>query len=217
MISLLISVDNSPLVSGRTKAHTIRRDESLDRNLSPVQGGAQGEGAEPVRPCPFPWLSAVGHFHVRRWSVHKIVGRAVKKMADFFGVEIPEKKPEPEATDSVVAVTQTGGEGMGGVVARGYCPNCHCPSNIPYVVEGRLFYRPNRVLASPTGGVRCTQCGEILEMRCPVCGAPLNDGACCAVCGGAYVTPVLPEGVDPSAYARARRDEMLQLKALMQA
>lgn len=105
---------------------------------------------------------------------------------------------------------------MGGVVARGYCPNCHCPSNIPYVVEGRLFYRPNRVLASPTGGVRCTQCGEILEMRCPVCGAPLNDGACCAVCGGAYVTPVLPEGVDPSAYARARRDEMLQLKALMQ-
>ena len=138
-------------------------------------------------------------------------------MCDFLGVEIPEKKPEPEATDSVVAVTQTGGEGMGGVVARGYCPNCHCPSNIPYVVEGRLFYRPNRVLASPTGGVRCTQCGEILEMRCPVCGAPLNDGACCAVCGGAYVTPVLPEGVDPSAYARARRDEMLQLKALMQA
>ena len=190
VISLLISVDNSPLVSGRTKAHTIRRDESLDRNLSPVQGGAQGEGAEPVRPCPFPWLSAV---------------------------EIPEKKPEPEATDSVVAATQTGGEEMGGVVARGYCPNCHCPSNIPYVVEGRLFYRPNRVLASPTGGVRCTQCGEILEMRCPVCGAPLNDGACCAVCGGAYVTPVLPEGVDPSAYARARRDEMLQLKALMQA
>ena len=140
-----------------------------------------------------------------------------RAMADFLGVEIPEKKPEPEATDSVVAVTQTGGEGMGGVVARGYCPNCHCPSNIPYVVEGRLFYRPNRVLASPTGGVRCTQCGEILEMRCPVCGAPLNDGACCAVCGGAYVTPVLPEGVDPSAYARARRDEMLQLKALMQA
>ena len=147
----------------------------------------------------------------------KLSDETVKKMADFLGVEIPEKKPEPEATDSGVAVTQTGGEGMGGVVARGYCPNCHCPSNIPYVVEGRLFYRPNRVLASPTGGVRCTQCGEILEMRCPVCGAPLNDGACCAVCGGAYVTPVLPEGVDPSAYARARRDEMLQLKALMQA
>lgn len=147
----------------------------------------------------------------------KLSDETVRKMADFLGVEMPKGESEKESTDAVVPVAQACGEGVVGVLARGYCPNGHCPSNIPYVVEGRLFYRPNRVLASPTGGVRCTQCGEVLEMRCPVCGAPLNDGACCAVCGSAYVTSVLPEGVDPSVYARARRDEMLQLKALMQA
>lgn len=147
----------------------------------------------------------------------KLSDETVRKMADFLGVEMPKGESEKESTASVVPVAQTCGEGVVGVLAHGYCPNGHCPSNVPYVVEGRLFYRPNRILASPTGGVRCTQCGEVLEMRCPVCGAPLNDGACCAVCGSAYVTPVLPEGVDPVAYARARRDEMLQLKALMQA
>lgn len=147
----------------------------------------------------------------------KLSDETVKKMADLLGVEIPDDKKEEDEADSVGAASgpaRMGAEGTGEVWVRGYCPNGHCPSNIPYVVEGRLFYRPNRILSALTGGARCTQCGEILETRCPVCGAPLNDGACCAVCGGAYVTPVLPDGVDPAAYARARRDELLQLKAL---
>lgn len=147
----------------------------------------------------------------------KLSDETVKKMAELLGVEIPDDKKEEDEADSVGVASgpaRMGAEETGEVWVRGYCPNGHCPSNIPYVVEGRLFYRPNRILAAPTGGARCTQCGEILETRCPVCGAPLNDGACCAVCGGAYVTPVLPDGVDPAAYARARRDELLQLKAL---
>ena len=99
-------------------------------------------------------------------------------------------------------------------VVHGYCPNCHCPSNVPYTVDGKLFFRPSRGVASSNGGLRCTQCGELLELRCPVCGAPLNDGACCSVCGSAYVTPVLPEGVDVAAYARNRREEIIQLRSL---
>ena len=141
----------------------------------------------------------------------KLSDEIVHKMADFLGVELPEEKEE-SAPAAVATVESHAPEGV--CVTHGYCPNCHCPSNIPYVVEGRLFYRPNRGVASPTGGMRCTQCGEILELRCPECGAPLNDGACCAVCGAAYVTPVLPEGVDATAYAQARRAEISQLRAL---
>lgn len=142
----------------------------------------------------------------------KLSDETVRKMAEFLGVSLPEERSADEA--AAPAAVSVLGE-TGGARVRGYCPSGHCPSNVPYVVEGRLFYRPNRALASPTGGARCAQCGEILEVRCPVCGAPLNDGACCAVCGGAYVTPVLPEGVDPAAYARARREELLQLRSLL--
>ena len=99
-------------------------------------------------------------------------------------------------------------------ITHGFCPNGQCPSNVPYVVDGRLFYRPSRKVASPTGGMRCTQCGEILEMCCPKCGASLNDGACCAVCGAAYVTPSLEEGADMAVYARVRRAEIIQLREL---
>jgi hypothetical protein len=51
-------------------------------------------------------------------------------------------------------------------------------------------------------------------MKCPVCGAVLNDGACCAVCGTPYVTPVLPDGMDVAAYAERRREEIRQINLL---
>ena len=137
----------------------------------------------------------------------KLSEETVKKLSDFLGV------PLQEEVSSVVTV-QTAGLRETLNVVHGFCPNCQCPSNVPYVVEGRLFYRPSRRTASPTGGVRCTQCGELLEMRCPSCGAPLNDGACCAVCGAAYVTPSIAEGVDVAAYARMRREEIIQLRGL---
>ena len=97
---------------------------------------------------------------------------------------------------------------------HGFCPNCQCPSNVPYVVGGRLFYRQSRKEASPTGGARCAQCGEVLELKCPSCGAPLNDGACCAACGAAYVTPSVEDGIDVVAYARLRCEEIIQLREL---
>ena len=137
----------------------------------------------------------------------KLSEETVKKLSGFLGVPLQEENPLARAVfQSEPNATQ--------VAVHGFCPNCQCPSNVPYVVEGRLFYRPSRRTASPTGGVRCTQCGELLEMRCPSCGAPLNDGACCAVCGAAYVTPSIAEGVDVAAYARMRREEIIQLRGL---
>ena len=147
----------------------------------------------------------------------KLSDEAVTKMAEVLGVDLPAllKAQEVQAIqEQVAAAAVSAGSTPVHLVVHGYCPNCHCPSNVPYVVENQLFYHPSRKIASPNGGTRCTQCGELLEMRCPVCGAPLNDGACCAVCGNSYVTPVLPEGVDVTAYARARRDEILQLRSL---
>ncbi len=143
----------------------------------------------------------------------KLSDEIVQKMADFLGVKLEEEKKETVASTESEKQSSLAVGGFA-QITRGYCPNCHCPSNVPYVVDGRLFYRPSRALASPTGGVRCAVCGEVLEMRCPTCGAPLNDGACCAVCGSGYVTPVLPEGVDAAAYARVRRDEIVQLRSL---
>lgn len=149
----------------------------------------------------------------------KLSDEAVNKMAEVLGLDLTallkqeeEKKKEADQGSSISINVQP--EVATSFVVQGYCPNCHCPSNVPYVVDGHLFYRPSRGVASPKGGTRCTQCGELLEMRCPVCGAPLNDGACCAVCGSAYVTPVLPEGVDPVTYARLRREEIIQLRSL---
>lgn len=149
----------------------------------------------------------------------KLSDEMVQKLAEVLNVDLQALR-EAEAAENQAAESVGQGKAVETIslsvpVVHGYCPNCHCPSNVPYTVDGHLFYRPSRAIASPDGGLRCTQCGELLEMRCPVCGAPLNDGACCSVCGSAYVTPVLPEGVDVAAYARARREEILQLRSLI--
>ena len=137
----------------------------------------------------------------------KLSEETVKKLSDFLGV------PLLDEMSSVVAVPMTVLRDTLNVI-HGFCPNCQCPSNVPYVVEGRLFYRPSRKVASPTGGVRCTQCGEVLELKCPSCGAVLNDGACCATCGAAYVTASVADGIDVVSYARMRREEIIQLREL---
>ena len=137
----------------------------------------------------------------------KLSEETVRKLSEVLDVPLQEV-PSPSGVHVPSASLEPH------IVIHGYCPNCHCPSNVPYVVGGRLFYRPSRKVASPTGGVRCVQCGELLEMRCPTCGAPLNDGACCAACGATYVTPVVEEGLDIGVYAQTRRAEIIQLREL---
>lgn len=64
----------------------------------------------------------------------------------------------------------------------GYCPEPECPSNSAYAVAGRTFFR-----VTLQHGRYCAHCGEVLEVRCPACGAALNEGACCTACGTTYV------------------------------
>lgn len=71
--------------------------------------------------------------------------------------------------------------------ARAFCPNLHCPSNHEYWVETRRFLRPELAAADPVGGKYCAVCGELLERRCPSCGAPVHAGAVCSFCGQPYL------------------------------
>ena len=145
--------------------------------------------------------SAVSMFE--KGDATKVADATIVKMAELLGVELKAKN-KAAALPTKPTSPHT----------RGYCPNCGCPSNVPYVVDDRVIFRPLRETAAPNGGARCVVCGEVLETCCPSCGAPLNDGACCAVCGQPYVTCILPEGADPENWARARRAEIRELREL---
>ena len=67
-------------------------------------------------------------------------------------------------------------------VSIGFCPDPACPSNTAYTVGDRTFLR-----VTLQKGIYCAQCGEVLEKCCPSCGAELNEGACCTMCGSPYI------------------------------
>ena len=112
----------------------------------------------------------------------KLNDAVVERLAKKFGVSL-------DAAESV------GGEGGGGRVepaadARpsvAFCPNPQCPTNHLYRVGGRDCHRPDRAAADPVGGRFCAMCGEVLERKCPNCGAAVHDGAFCSFCGEPYV------------------------------
>jgi len=110
----------------------------------------------------------------------KLNDAVVEKLAKKFGIDLKAPVVEEKASaESPRLVTAP---------ATGYCPNPHCPSNRSYEVDGRVFFRPDRTSADPVGGKFCAVCGEILEKRCPSCGAPVHEGAVCSHCGEPYVS-----------------------------
>ena len=106
----------------------------------------------------------------------EVIGRLLKK----FGIEIKNKEEEPGRSPAF-------GAPPSGLAGRGFCPNPHCPSHHAYEVDGRRLLRPNREEQDPAGGRFCAICGEILERRCPNCGAAVHDGAVCTFCGAPYI------------------------------
>ena len=133
--------------------------------------------------------------------VTKLSAETVKKLSERLGIPLaePQAPPEPAAVPPPLPG------------AYGYCPSCSCISNIPYAVDGRLFFRPLAVKVFSAAPVHCTSCGEILETSCPACGAPVNEGACCAACGSPYVAAPPVQG-DISAWAAERRSEIAGIR-----
>ena len=113
----------------------------------------------------------------------KLNEEVVNKLAKRFGISLTATATESEREREVPTAFAAPAE----IRVHGFCPNAHCPSNKIYEVDGRTYALPTRLTADPVGGKFCALCGEILEKRCPNCGAPLHDGAICSICGDPYV------------------------------
>ncbi len=96
----------------------------------------------------------------------------LERISERLGVPIPKEK----------AGSVTAGS------AAGFCPECECPSNKPYLVGDNVFWRPSIRQVSLSRGIYCQDCGEVLETACPHCSRVIQGGACCPHCGNAYVS-----------------------------
>jgi len=111
----------------------------------------------------------------------KLNDEVIGKISKKFGIAIPGGAASGESAAPMATAIAAHGP------RTGFCPNGDCPSNHRYEVAGRLFARPDRDAADPVGGRFCAVCGEVLERRCPSCGAPAHAGAVCSFCGEPYV------------------------------
>lgn len=116
----------------------------------------------------------------------KLNEAVIKRLAEKFGVSLS-VSPAKASGESSAAGLPPAAFLPGAEVVRGFCPNPNCLSNHAYEVDGRMLRRPERSAADPIGGKFCAVCGEVLEKRCPNCGAPVHDGAICSLCGEPYV------------------------------
>lgn len=109
----------------------------------------------------------------------KLNDEVVGKLAEKFGIELPTQASQ-ESSAAVAFTVSSSSE-------RGFCPNPHCPSNHAYEIDGRIFAKPSRDECDPVFGKFCALCGEVLEKKCPNCGARIHEGAVCSFCGQPYV------------------------------
>lgn len=93
---------------------------------------------------------------------------------------------------------------------KGFCPNAHCPSNTPYVVQGQLIFHPRIQVEK-----HCAYCAELLESACSNCATAITtEGAYCTSCGTARVTNTLSSDIPITAWAAERRRELMELRKL---
>jgi len=110
----------------------------------------------------------------------KLNDEVVEKLAKKFNVSLD--APKTQVTLSTAASLLTAQP------HTGFCPNPACPGNHRYQVEDRELFRIDREAVDPVGGKYCALCGELLERRCPNCGALVHAGAICSVCGEPYIS-----------------------------
>lgn len=71
-----------------------------------------------------------------------------------------------------------------------YCPDVNCPSNVPFMVGGRVAIRPSMTPVSGSAPSYCRYCGEVMAASCSnaECKESPEPGAFCAACGTAYIS-----------------------------
>jgi len=133
----------------------------------------------------------------------KLSQETVSKIAALLGVAL--EAPDSESASHPAPPSFS-------AVVRGYCPNAECYSNTPYVTQGEVLFWPR--LQSLSEGGHCIFCGELLESRCPQCGAAVTEGGCCPACGCARITNTLPPNTPPEVWSAQRRHDIAEWKAL---
>jgi transcriptional regulator with XRE-family HTH domain len=153
--------------------------------------------------------SAISMFEAGRPDV--LASETVEKMAQKLGVDL---RPIAGCAKGESA---KGPKGVSRRVMK-YCPVDECPSNIPFVVRGRLLVKPRMVHADADEKTRCALCGEILEQGCPnpACRASVRDGAFCTRCGTPYVTSTDRDDTALARWADRRRRRIRELMAMAQ-
>lgn len=137
---------------------------------------------------------------LERGRMGVIARPTLEKIAEILGVTVSEEaalQPKRPAPTSARAAC--------------YCPTFDCPSNLPYVVSGELFFLP--VVRGQSK--HCLYCGELLESRCPACGTAAGPGACCMGCGSAYVSAEGLDLADPATWADRQRERIQQIIGLL--
>ncbi len=134
---------------------------------------------------------------LERGYENALSGQKVDAILKLLDISLPERPP-PQPPPSVVPLR--------------YCPVFDCPSNLPVAVQNRLLFFPNPHFP-PAAAPHCPACGELLECKCPECGAVVNPGACCIHCGVPYVSAP-PEAETPPSPAVWSETRQQQLRAL---
>ena len=126
---------------------------------------------------------------------------SLEKLAGILNVKLPD-----DMGDQAPAVAA-------GRDALSFCPNYDCPSNVPYLVGGEVYFMPRGNVGH---GRHCVLCGELLATACPECSAPVSvAGGCCGDCGAPIVP--FPSGLtaDTRTWARARVAEIAEMDSVL--
>ena len=136
----------------------------------------------------------------------KLSQETVEKIAALLEVPLETATGAPASPAAAPAAVNT----------RAYCPHADCFSNVPYVANGELLFWPKPQADGRTGATHCAVCGELLERRCPHCGAAVTTaGACCPACGGARIPNTLPPETDCESWAAQRRRAIAEWRSLI--